>query len=751
MPTKKSAQAPKPGTEIDASGSPPSDPTEQVPGGRWRDYMRVLRTSFPSPWSETGKDQVFENTFMHAVSLLDSMKHTRSYEAQQVWQGYLGSPQLPDYSDCTDARLHEEMMPLQEVIGRLVDFFDGMPNWNHPQTMANVIPPANTASIIGATLGSVFSPNIVEGEYSWNIAKTEIESGAILADMVGWDPKTAGGLYTSGGSGCYLYGLKLALTTVLGKESRFAGIREDGQVLVSAAGHFAKASNSDWTGLGMNNVRAVDVDDHNRMSVSHLVEVMEECKAAGKPVVMVVCTMGTTDAFAVDPIDEVRAAVDAFDNPKGYPKPFIYADAVIGWSWTAFGTYDFRGNPLRFSPPALKAIEDNYKQMRHVHHADAIGVDFHKTGWSPYCCSFFLARDYANMVDLLGRPMPSYLQDRTPYNPFKFTLECSRSGSASLAGWATLRLFGRKGFQAMLGRMIEVGLSLRRLLEAERNFVCVNEDNHGFVTLFRVYPKHVDAKSQYAREVNDAAHRDELLAYNSLQERVANKLFAMLRDPAQRVEGWENPPFTSYTSGFRVPSYALDDLDEDDRVGALKAYPMSPNSNELSMLIIRNYVLKARDLAIAEMVADEGDAGRGDAAFNWFGDNAPVAAKYLVPPARVSELESLRNIPFCAHLAEEQFQTLAARAKTVSMDAGDVLFAEGDPADKVYILLAGRVLVYKTDDRGEELELTTIEQGRFFGEMALFDRGLRAAAVRCLEPCEFMIIDGDDFLEEVLG
>ena len=168
MPTKKSAQAPKPGTEIDASGSPPSDPTEQVPGGRWRDYMRVLRTSFPSPWSETGKDQVFENTFMHAVSLLDSMKHTRSYEAQQVWQGYLGSPQLPDYSDCTDARLHEEMMPLQEVIGRLVDFFDGMPNWNHPQTMANVIPPANTASIIGATLGSVFSPNIVEGEYSTN-------------------------------------------------------------------------------------------------------------------------------------------------------------------------------------------------------------------------------------------------------------------------------------------------------------------------------------------------------------------------------------------------------------------------------------------------------------------------------------------------------------------------------------------------------------------------------------------------------
>ncbi len=43
----------------------------------------------------------------------------------------------------------------------------------------------------------------------------------MLSDLVSWDPYKSGGIYTFGGTGCYLYGLKLALTSVFGKESRF--------------------------------------------------------------------------------------------------------------------------------------------------------------------------------------------------------------------------------------------------------------------------------------------------------------------------------------------------------------------------------------------------------------------------------------------------------------------------------------------------------------------------------------------------
>jgi L-2,4-diaminobutyrate decarboxylase len=156
------------------------------------------------------------------------------------------------------------MKPLADVISELVGMFDGMPNWNHPRTMVNVVPPANTAAIIGSTLAGIFSPNILEGDYSWNVARSEIEAAAMVAGLIGWDARTAGGVFTFGGSGCYLYGIKLALTAVLGKETRWTGIPQDGQVLVSKSGHYVRSNCADWSGPGIDNVREIPVDSHNR-------------------------------------------------------------------------------------------------------------------------------------------------------------------------------------------------------------------------------------------------------------------------------------------------------------------------------------------------------------------------------------------------------------------------------------------------------------------------------------------------------
>lgn len=169
------------------------------------------------------------------------------------------SPEGPRYQDARSAELAAEMQTLNETITQSVDLFKGLSNWNHPLTMPNVIPPANIAAMTAAMLTEVFSPDIIEGEYSWNVEKAEIESAAMLARLLGWDPEVAGGLYTFGGSGCYFYGLKYALTRVLGKESRKTGIRTDGKVLVSQQGHYCKMNSTDWTGLGMNNIPR-DVD-----------------------------------------------------------------------------------------------------------------------------------------------------------------------------------------------------------------------------------------------------------------------------------------------------------------------------------------------------------------------------------------------------------------------------------------------------------------------------------------------------------
>src|SRR5690348_11117517 len=94
----------------------------------WRERLDILRAAFPSPWREADEDRVFERTFLHAVALLDRMKHPRIYAGQKAWQDYLGEPSLPDYADCRRATIGEAMRPLAGVIADTVGLFDGMPN-----------------------------------------------------------------------------------------------------------------------------------------------------------------------------------------------------------------------------------------------------------------------------------------------------------------------------------------------------------------------------------------------------------------------------------------------------------------------------------------------------------------------------------------------------------------------------------------------------------------------------------------------
>jgi len=565
---------------------------------RWARLRSLMRDAFPTYYS-TGVADPFARQVGYAIRRLDDLKPPLrpddGLRGGIVGRAFLGDdPSGPRYGKVTEARLGPEMKAPDEVIRDSIALFRGLPNWNHPLTMPNVIPPANIAAIIAAMMTEVFGPNIIEGEYAWDVEISEMESAAILARLIGWDPTRAGGLYTFGGSGCYLYGVKYALTRVLGAQSRCTGIRTDAKLLVSQQGHYCKLNSSDWTGLGMNNIVEIETaKDTNAMDVKHLEHEIKRLHKEGIPIAAVVCTMGTTDAFAMDPVAKARELIDKYGNPEGFGPPLLYCDAVIGWSWLSFGNYDFKANPLGFSKPVLEIAEKNLAMIREVRHADAIGCDFHKVGWAPYNCSLFVMRELEEFKQLMTRPGSDYLQERTCYNPGLYTLEVSRSGSYSMAGWATLKFFGHEGFQAVLGGILEMEHYLRNLLDDEPTLVCVNPDDHGFVTLFRVYPKGVNADKQYRKELTSPKYKDELKQHNELQGHVADKLWEWFRD-GQRHAG-EYAPYVSYTTGFRPTTYNREETDPDAVIYAIKSFPMNLNVNPRAMETVVKLVLAARD------------------------------------------------------------------------------------------------------------------------------------------------------------
>lgn len=565
--------------------------TENAP--KWAKYRQLMTSEFPSPFR--GADDPLAQSILKAIEKIDNLRPEKGGPA------YLGnSSQLTyDYPNVKAANIEAEPQALESVMDDTINLFQGMPNVASPLTMANVWPQPNTASIIASIFPLIFMPNIIEGEYSWNVHKAELESAGMIANLFGWEPTKAGCIYTYGGSGCWLYGLKYALTRVL-PDSRNKGIRTDAKVLCSAQSHYCRENETDWTGLGMDNIVLIPTDDTtNQMSLTALEEKLKEFQSEGIPVASIICTMGTTDASVFDPIAEVRQLMDKYPNPQGYGQTLLYADAVAGWSWIMFDQYDFENNPLEFSPEVLKIAKKNMEIIKGIHYADAIGVDFHKFGWSPYVSSCFVYKDAAEFENIMRRGSYAYLQEVTPYNPMYYTLEVSRSAAGSLAGWATMKYLGVKGFQSILGGILEVRYYLQTLIDEHPQMVMADADDDGFITLFRIYPEGVDADSQFNKELTDKNYRGDLIKYNQFTQAIGEKLFDWYLSGKQ-ING-KYTPHMAYSTGFRNADYNPAGTDPEAVVYALKCYPMNVFVTPDIMNHVMDCVVAARDEVLQTM------------------------------------------------------------------------------------------------------------------------------------------------------
>ena len=90
-------------------------------------------------------------------------------------------------------------------------------------------------------------------------------------------------------------------------------------------------------------------------------------------------------------------------------------------------------------------------------------------------------------------------------------------------------------------------------------------------------------------------------------------------------------------------------------------------------------------------------------------------------------------------------------SELVDFKPGDVVFQEGDPGGKLFIIRRGEVEVVKQIN-GQPIVITRLGPDEIFGEMALLDGRHRSATVRAVSAVTCQVIGGDIFrrkLEEV--
>ena len=100
----------------------------------------------------------------------------------------------------------------------------------------------------------------------------------------------------------------------------------------------------------------------------------------------------------------------------------------------------------------------------------------------------------------------------------------------------------------------------------------------------------------------------------------------------------------------------------------------------------------------------------------------------------------LRKSELFQAFGPDDMAEVVAAASRQHLQRGDVVFAEGDTADRMFVVRFGRVAISKRQADVKESIVALMEAGDLFGEMGLFDGDHRSAGARALEPAELVVV-----------
>ena len=110
------------------------------------------------------------------------------------------------------------------------------------------------------------------------------------------------------------------------------------------------------------------------------------------------------------------------------------------------------------------------------------------------------------------------------------------------------------------------------------------------------------------------------------------------------------------------------------------------------------------------------------------------------------EIKFLSNIPIFSSLRPEDLEKLAGLWKPVTKNEKQVIFKKGDPGQSMYLIRDGKIAISVWNEDNEEVILSVLHEGDFFGELALFEGSPRTASAKVVEKADLLEMTRDDFI-----
>jgi CRP/FNR family transcriptional regulator len=110
-------------------------------------------------------------------------------------------------------------------------------------------------------------------------------------------------------------------------------------------------------------------------------------------------------------------------------------------------------------------------------------------------------------------------------------------------------------------------------------------------------------------------------------------------------------------------------------------------------------------------------------------------------------IELLRRCPLFAGLKEEDLKRIRDIASLRQIEKREVLFSDGEETKGFYVILSGRVKLFKVSPEGKEQILHIVSAPDAFAEAALFLEGTYPAFAEAMTDCQLLYFPKRDFIQ----
>ena len=107
---------------------------------------------------------------------------------------------------------------------------------------------------------------------------------------------------------------------------------------------------------------------------------------------------------------------------------------------------------------------------------------------------------------------------------------------------------------------------------------------------------------------------------------------------------------------------------------------------------------------------------------------------------RPRRMDTLKAIPLFHGLRESQLDRLIDDLRLREFARDEIIFRQGDESSEVYIVLKGRVRIYKISPGGGETSIDIFSTHDILGELAALDQEPRSATAKTISPVSLLVM-----------